>query len=510
MRYRSTALWLGIFAALFCGTDAYSQQSQRDAKHMLDIPYMQGDPARIIWSRMPKLKGEWGMVSKGTPEWKFRLHSYLCRHDGKYWAMWSHGPVVEDHPTQHVRYATSADGVNWSAAREMMGPDPDPEMRYISRGFWLRDGRLLALASRDEARTNGRIFFFGKSLRLLAFEWNEAAGAWEKKGTVFDNAINNFPPKKLPDGNWMMSRRDHKMNKSMLIGGVKSFDDWKAVAIAVPKDGARLEEPFWWVLPDKTLSGLFRDNSRSMRLYRAFSHDNGRTWTRPARTDFPDATSKFNALRTSRGYYVMVSNPNPKGRNPLCLSVSDDGLLFTRMAALPAPGTGTFQYPHMIEHDDHLLVIYSHNKTSIETLKVPFSEIERLRKRTDIAPIIRLAGHENVARTADVEVSSVLDEFVGENAVDGDSSPHVRSTRWVSNSKVEPPHWLVLDFKRPRKIACVRLQFYHGFAAVAYSLQYDRDGQWVNMPGASVSGGDKNAILREFEFSPPIESQRLR
>ena len=85
--------------------------------------------------------------------------------------MWSHGPIVEDHPTQHVRYATSDDGLHWSDAKEMMPPDPDPEFRYISRGFWIRDRKLLALASRDEAKTNGRIHFFGKSLALRAYEW---------------------------------------------------------------------------------------------------------------------------------------------------------------------------------------------------------------------------------------------------------------------------------------------------------------------------------------------------
>jgi len=37
------------------------------------------------------------------------------------------------------------------------------------------------------------------------------------------------------------------------------------------------------------------------------------------------------------GRRVMVSNPNPRGRNPLCLSVSGDGMVFTRMARLPIP-----------------------------------------------------------------------------------------------------------------------------------------------------------------------------
>jgi predicted neuraminidase len=70
---------------------------------------------------------------------------------------------------------------------------------------------------------------------------------------------------------------------------------------------------------------LFRDNRRSGFLYRSFSTDDGRTWSRPVRTNFPDATSKVHGLRLSDGRYVLVSNANPKKRDPLTIAVSDGG-----------------------------------------------------------------------------------------------------------------------------------------------------------------------------------------
>ncbi len=44
-------------------------------------------------------------------------------------------------------------------------------MRYISRGFWQREGELLALASLDEAAG-----FFGPGLALHAFRFEAAGG----------------------------------------------------------------------------------------------------------------------------------------------------------------------------------------------------------------------------------------------------------------------------------------------------------------------------------------------
>jgi hypothetical protein len=363
---------------------------------MLDLPGTGTDPMRIDFTTLPVLEAEHGVVNASATgvswtkaqidagegpaldrpaDWNFRLHSYLAYHDGRFWAMWSHGPRIEDFPSQHVRFSTSQDGLTWEPSRLIVAPAPHP-FRYISRGFWVRNGQLLALASRDEA-----YHFFGESLALHAFAWDRGKDAWTDAGVVFPDAINNFPPKQLADGRWLMSRRDHKMNKSMLVGGKDALDRWSVSPVAVPDDAARLEEPFWWQLPDGNLVALFRDNSGSKRLYRAFSTDQAKTWSTPVRTNFPDATSKFNALRTSLGFYVLVSNANPAGRNPLCVSVSQDGLVFTGMAKLPLPVNGTYQYPHVLEHGRFVYIIYSRDKRAIEVSRVRLTDLARMLPR---------------------------------------------------------------------------------------------------------------------------------
>lgn len=358
---------------------------------MLDLPGSGTEPARIDFAKLPLLNGDHAIVSLGDKDWAFRLHNYLAHFDGRFWCFWSHGPLVEDLATQHLRYATSADGLTWSEVKILAGP-PKDGFGYIARGLWIRDGELIALASLFKAPG-----YAGDGLELVAFRWDSKSNSWGSAQRVLDNAMNNFPPKKLPTGEWMMSRRAGDRSVSLMIGGVKAIDDWRVVPFSsyTMDDGGRPEEPFWWILPDNNLVGLFRDNSRSGRIMRAFSTDNGRNWSKMVRTNFPDATSKFNALRTSRGYWVMVSNPNPKRRNPLYLSISRDGLVFTRMALLPIPaklvhddwmhdprfGSTSYtslQYPHVIEHDGALFIAFSRKKQTVEIVKVELTEMDRM------------------------------------------------------------------------------------------------------------------------------------
>ncbi|MEO6784492.1 MAG: exo-alpha-sialidase, partial [Chthoniobacteraceae bacterium] len=314
-------------------------------------------------------------------------HNYLAHHDGRFWVMWSDGPGIEDRVGQRVKFATSADGLKWSAP-QFLTPEPpqsgtgsphygtrtDKGFRYISRGFWKRDGELLALASLDEAAG-----FFGPSLELRAFRFNKTRDAWEDAGLVFKDAINNFPPLKLRTGDWMMSRRAHDYKTrgvDFIIGGVNALDAWESFPVLGSASELKAEEPDWWILPDQNLAAVFRDNRRSGFVYRAFSADDGRTWSTPVKTNFPDATSKMSGLRLADGRYVLVSNPNPKKRDPLTLSVSDDGMVFKKMIWLV--GGRHVDYPHVIEHEGHLLIAFAGGKQTVEVLKVKLADVDSI------------------------------------------------------------------------------------------------------------------------------------
>jgi hypothetical protein len=324
------------------------------------------------------------------PQKGVNQHNYLIHHDGRFWVMWSDGPRIEDMVGQVVKYSTSRDGLHWETPKFLTGypPNSGPDSphyntrrkegrRYISRGFWAREGQLLALVALDEAAG-----FFGASLELRAFRWETAAQQWADAGVVHDNAINNFPPQRLPTGEWAMTRRKWDYvdtGVEFLIGGVQAMNRWTSVPVVRGAGGAvtlKAEEPIWWALPDGNLAALFRDNARSGWVYRAFSTDAGRTWSPPVATDFPDARSKLYGFRLQDGRYVFVSNSNPKKRDPLTLAVSQDGLVFDRLYYVV--GGRHVDYPHMIEHAGHLYIAHSGGKQSVEIQRVRLADLDRV------------------------------------------------------------------------------------------------------------------------------------
>ena len=355
---------------------------------MLAGDWVPEDPHQIDYEKLPRVTAKHAVISDVRDHGGTRVHqhAYLAHHDGRFWAMWSDGPggpragatpeqhrnIVPGHDLPDTRnsFATSKNGLNWTRPADLTGPPRIKGFGWIARGLWKRDGELLALASHFNAPG-----YPGPGLSLEAFRWNGAK--WVARGTVLDDSMNNFPPKRLPSGEWMMTRRDHQRQVSVMIGGTKAFNDWRINPLAAYDGNGRPEEPYWYILPDgKTIAGLIRDNGGSKFLLRTFSRDNGKTWSKIHRTNFPDATSKFFVHRTSRGYYVMVSNSNPRQRDPLTLAVSQDGLVFTKLFWLI--GGRHVDYPHIIERDGHLLIAFSGAKQTMEVMKVSLDELERL------------------------------------------------------------------------------------------------------------------------------------
>lgn len=356
---------------------------------MLAGDWVPEETHQINFDKLPHVPYEYGVVNDVRYAWgrKVNQHIYITFYAGEFWIMWSDGPGVphdvtakehrtitphHDQPGQLISYATSKDGIHWTERRDLAGP-PDDGFGWIARGFWIRDGKLLGLASRYQAPG-----YEGDGLQLHAFEMHTGTPpVWTPLGMVYDNTLNNFPPKKLPNGKWMMSRRDKKGDVFMMVGGDKSFDEWESFPVRGSRGQALdAEEPYWLLLPDGNAVALFRDNNKSGYLYRSFSLDNGQTWSNPVQTNYPDATSKFCALRLQDGRYILVSNANPAKRDPLTLAISDDGLVFNKMYYVF--GGHTVDYPHVMEKDGFIYIVFDSSKQSVEVVKIKISDLDSI------------------------------------------------------------------------------------------------------------------------------------
>lgn len=365
-------LGAGLVCFLLAGLAARGQEAER---------LLEDDAALAAPAELRQAEGRHSVVFRGVAgESGFNLHSYLAHFEGRFWAAWSSAKVGEEDPDQHVAYSTSKDGHQWSAPRTLAAdPDgPAGPQRWITRGLYVDGGRLHALAALVESADYGKRGkdVVWKNLRLMKFTWS--GQGWKEDGVFAGDCMNNFPPGRV-GGEWMMPCRDSRMDLKVLRGQAGA---WQATAIYAEPPFHRMDEPTLYAAADGTLQMIIRDGTRAGRLLRAVSADRGRTWSKPVQTNYPDATSKNFVLRLRDGRYVLINNPDPKRRDPLAMSFSRDGWTFGGPEAVRkgaparryegrAKGSGSYQYPHAIEHDGRLWVIYSTNKEDIEISDFP-------------------------------------------------------------------------------------------------------------------------------------------
>jgi len=411
-------LWrlLGVLIALSCGLALGG--CGPGVERLLHHPAADR-PLDYDWSIAPHLDVTPAIAVRGVPGAAFNLHPYLHFDGRRFFMMWTSTTRDEAEAGGVVRWAVSDDGLNWTAMGDLT-PGPPAGQRYIARGFWVRDGQLLALAVLSDAADMDKSGYV-----TLAFEPPKGPslvpGVWREAGPVLRGAAMNYPPKKLEDGRWLETSRDWRAGPAFVVNGGADLTDWRKVAIADPPrrlewrlwpetpasrrpegegwkswlraprphlTAPKLDEPVWWRLPDGRLRALARDNSHGGRLYTATADASGEHWSRWRVTNMPDATSKVAALKVSEGLYVLASNPRPtpRERNPLVLTVSSDGSRFDRMVVLrDAPTrrridgqrkTPGYQYADMITVGDWLFVAYARNKEDIEVVRLPLASLK--------------------------------------------------------------------------------------------------------------------------------------
>ncbi len=354
-----------------------------------------------------------------TPETgTFNLHGYLTYYKGVLFACWDSQARDENTSGQHgvFRYSTD-DGETWSDLKSLFPSLADnvpaseteqPNPFQTSQGFVKIADRLYVVTCVDKA-LNEKVYRYNEVSRIRIGFLAREVWADGTPGDIF--WLSDTTPEPEP------GYPAYPAGDPVLVAKINAYFKEPANLLQLlfrPRehpdsdDDHRMTEPTPpWRLDDGTWVRLYRDAgsihaknraeleaSKSRRNYAAFSFDDGKTWTTPTWTSFPDSCARSNAGKLPDGQVYVINNiltmpPSKGGRSMLAISLSRDGLNFDRMAVIQfvappqryqgkAKRSNGFQYPHSIVVGEYLWVIYSVNKEDMEVARIPLSELYKL------------------------------------------------------------------------------------------------------------------------------------
>jgi predicted neuraminidase len=124
---------------------------------------------------------------------------------------------------------------------------------------------------------------------------------------------------------------------------------WERLAALAAPWGFGAIQPSLLAWPDGRMQLLCR--TRAGVIGEAWSADGGRVWTRLQPTALPNPDSGIDAVVLRDGRALLVYNAAPRGRTPLNLALSGDGVRW-RPSHVLEDGPGEFSYPAVIQGED--------------------------------------------------------------------------------------------------------------------------------------------------------------
>jgi len=94
--------------------------------------------------------------------------------------------------------------------------------------------------------------------------------------------------------------------------------------------------------------------SRQGKVTQCWSEDGGVTWGPMTATSLPNPNSGIDAVTLQDGRHLLVYNPVPRGRTPLVVGLSPDGVNWQTIATLEEQ-PGEYSYPAVIQAGDGLV-----------------------------------------------------------------------------------------------------------------------------------------------------------
>ncbi len=352
------------------------------------------------------VKVEEHVVFEGHEGAAYSHHAQITSKGERLIATWSNGVAHEDDVGQCMMMATSDDGgETWSepAAVVPRQPGEHAEAVITNGGIRVVGDMLVAYYGSFEFTAEGLVDGHRQPLGMAkaphdvrwhqnvkcAARISEDGGfTWTDAGVMVDRFVPNLGPsvastgRLIMPGNLLFPYTDDPSGLSgWRVAGIPRLpadyvDDseghHKGGRARGDQNGGYCEGSFFET-DDGVLHMMLR--SRVFRFAVSESRDNGETWSEPVLTRWIDGRNKPCFGRLPDGRYYGLCTPE-RGRTPLILATSEDGVVFDRHYLLgDAPRRaprmeglnkgGRYGYPHLHVMGDMVYVIFSVTKEDI-------------------------------------------------------------------------------------------------------------------------------------------------
>lgn len=359
------------------------------------VPMWKGKMPVPDSSHIPLLPAEHRLVWQPATKEEGGYNHYACliKYRSTFFAMWANHSLGEDAPGQRILFARSGNWQSWSMVKELF-PAPGPVKARHEKGIHYKPDRWAIVND-----------------TLYAIVFVHAAGRYPIAMPVNEDGTTGAPF--LLD-NLAAGAALPKGMEAMVVGpaaaAIKEWyrnNDqiswWANEAEGVSRkavDGAALIESFMYRAKDNTLVLMLRNWGtpsnpvHNNRVYASFSKDRTH-WSKAYPTDIPDAPTRGQALRLEDGTILLIGTqyvrefdkPYYIDRDPLTVSVSNDGFYFDREYAIRTgapktwhiPGVGGrnpgFAYTSSIVDEGYLYTLYSIGKEDMAISRVLLANI---------------------------------------------------------------------------------------------------------------------------------------
>jgi predicted neuraminidase len=150
---------------------------------------------------------------------------------------------------------------------------------------------------------------------------------------------------------------------------------WSVVRPRAAPDGAEIQaiQPSILIHQGGRLQAVGR--TRQGRVFETWSDDDGQSWSPVTLTALPNPGSGIDAVTLSSGRHLIVYNHTARGRSPLNVAVSQDGVTWEATLVLEREA-GEYSYPAVIQTSDGLVHIsYTWRRERIKHVVIDPTEL---------------------------------------------------------------------------------------------------------------------------------------